>query len=80
MSHRQAKSSKQLSTEVDLLTDQLERLTDEVVRLRRERRADLDGLTLELASIKSFMTEAHPDLENRYQELREQVRLEVNPE
>ena len=80
MSHREVKSSKQLSTEVDLLTDQLAWLTDEVVNLRREQRANLDGLTLELASIKGFITETHPDLADRFNELREQVRLELNPE
>ena len=80
MSHREVKSSKQLSTEVDLLTDQLGWLTEEVVRLRREHRAHLDGLNLELASIKGFITEVHPDLASRFEELREHVRLELNPE
>ena len=70
MSHRQVKSQKQLSTEVDLLADQLERLTDEVVRLRRDHRADVDGLTLELASIRSFITSGEPrSLSSQFQEL-----------
>ncbi len=80
MAQREVWSPKRLSTEVSLLIDQLERLTDEVVRLRREHRADVDGLNLELASIKGFISEAHPDLTSRFQELHEQVRLEVNPE
>lgn len=80
MSYQEAKSTKQLSAEIDLLTGQLDRLTEEVVTLRREKRADHDRLTLELAAIKWFLTEAHPDLQHRFQELSEHVRLEVNPE
>ena len=80
MSQLDVKSPKQLGTQVDLLTNQLERLGEEVVAMRREHRADLDRLVLELESIKEFMEEAHPELQGRYQELREQVRLEVSPE
>ena len=80
MTYLEVKSSKQLSAEVDLLTRQLDRLTEEVVTLRREQRADRDRLVLELESIAGFLAEAHPELTGRFQELREQVRQEVNPE
>ena len=76
----EARSTKQVSAAIDLLIGQLDRLTEEVVTLRREKRVELDRVTLELASIKKFLAEAHPDLQNRFQELSEQVRLEVNPE
>lgn len=80
MSHLEAKSLKQLAEEVDFLNNQLERLTDEVVRQRRENRADRDRLTLELEAIKEFLLEAHPELRSRFLEIREDVRLEISPE
>ena len=63
MPHLEAKSLKQLGEEVDFLSNQLDRLTDEVVKLRREHRADRDRQTLELETIKEFLLEAHPLLE-----------------
>lgn len=80
MPHLQAKSPKQLSEEVDFLTNELERLTREVVTQRREHRADRDRLTLEIEAIKRFLIEAHPELEGRFEEIHEVVRLEFSPE
>ncbi len=80
MLHLAAKSPKQLGEGVDFLADQLERLTDEVVTLRREQRADRDRLILELETIKEFLLEAHPDMRGRFREVREGVRMEVSPE
>ena len=80
MPHLEAKSLKQLGEEVDFLSNQLEMLSDEVVRLRREHRADRDRQTLELETIKEFLLEAHPDMKGRFLEIREGVRLEVSPE
>ena len=80
MSQLEAKSLKQLAEEVDFLNNQLERLTDEAVRLRREHRADRDRLTLELEAIKEFLLEAHPEMRDRFLEIREDVRLEISPE
>ena len=78
--YQDVKTPKHLDSEVDLLTTQLEQLTEEMVKLRRERRADYDRFTLELESIKQFLAEAHPELQSRFEELREEIRLEVNPE
>ena len=80
MPHLQAKSLKQLGEEVDFLSNQLDRLTDEVVKLRREHRADRDRQTLELETIKEFLLEAHPEMRERFLEIREGVRLGVSPE
>ncbi len=80
MLHLAAKSPKQLGEGVDFLTNQLDRLTDEVVTLRREQRADRDRLTLELETIKEYLLEAHPDMRGRFREVREGVRMEVSPE
>ena len=80
MARLEAKSPKQLAEEVDFLSNQLERLTDEVVTLRREHRVERDRQTLELEVLKEFLLEAHPDMRERFLEIREGVRLEVSPE
>ncbi len=80
MAYPEAKSTRQLGTEIDHLTGQLDRLTEEVVTLRREQRANLDCSNLELTTIKAFLAETHPDLQDRFRELSENVRLAVNPE
>ncbi|MCI0660182.1 MAG: hypothetical protein L0220_03835 [Acidobacteria bacterium] len=63
-----------------LLEQELGTLGAEVADLKRTHRADLDLMRLELEALKLFLAEIHPEFDERFQVLREQVRTEINPE
>jgi hypothetical protein len=63
-----------------LLEQELGTLGTEVAELKRTHRADLDLMRLELEALKLFLAEIHPEFDEHFQVLREQVRAEINPE
>ncbi len=70
----------ELESRLDLLNQEMASLAGEVVRLRRDHRAELDALRLEIETLKRFLADAHTAFPERYRSLEEQVRLEVSPE
>lgn len=77
---QEALSAKKLSEQIDLVSGELERLSEEMVGLRRNQRADHDRLVLEIEAIKLFLRETHPELRSRLTALHEQARRELVPE
>jgi len=63
-----------------LLEEGLELLTNEVMNLKLDHRADIDGLKLEIETLKLFLAQIYPDFHERFQTLREKARLEISPE
>jgi hypothetical protein len=70
----------ELERKEKLLERELELLGNEVMELKRTHRADLDILKLEVETLKLLLAQLYPDFNERFQALREKVRLEISPE
>jgi hypothetical protein len=64
----------------DKLSDQeLDSIAGLVLDLELNHRIDLDSIRLEIATIKLFLSEFHPEFDARYPLLKERVRSEISP-
>ncbi len=70
----------QLKEQDKLVDEELDSLTNEVFELKLSQRAEIGTLKLELKAIQLFLKEVYPGFEERFESLRERVRLEINPE
>lgn len=63
-----------------LVNEQVESLTGVVNDIKLNHRADIDTLKIELKAMQLFLTEVYPNFDERFQAVREKVRLEISPE
>ena len=63
-----------------LLQRQVAFAGEAVEALRRDQRAEIDVLRLEIEVLRRFLRLIHPDFMARYEALREQVLQETDPE
>lgn len=63
-----------------LLQQEMALAGEAIDNLRREHRAEIDALHLEIETLRRCLTVLHPQFPGRYDVLREQVLRETDPE
>ena len=70
----------ELEEQLRLLQQELIQGGEIVDELKRDHRAELDALRLEVEVLRQWLMRMHPDMAAQYEELREEVFRQVDPE
>lgn len=73
-------SDTQALKKIELLEKELASLTDELLELKREHRAQLDDVHLELETIKLVLAENRHDFATHFAAVRQHADREIAPE
>jgi hypothetical protein len=70
----------ELERKEKLAEKEIESLTNEILELKRIHRAEIDEQKLEIETLKFLLAQTQPDFNERFQAMREKVRMETSPE
>lgn len=73
-------SERDLREQIGVISGELESLAERQRQLQLDGRSEIDALRIEIAVLRRFLEQTHPEFADQYQTLREAVLRTVDPE